>query len=192
MIRPRIGPLGGLKGTIQWVKETGMSDVQLTGYYPGVLGRITELHAAYYHEHWGFDLSFEIQVAGELSEFMSRFHEEQDGLWIALSNNLFAGAVAIDGRLSKTEGARLRWFIMDPSLHGRGVGRKLIAKAVEFCRSVGHDKVFLWTFKGLDAARHLYEKEGFRLCERHEVNQWGQRIQEQKFELLLSPTQQYR
>lgn len=172
--------------------ETGMTTVRFTGYYPGALGRITELHATYYHEQWGFDLSFEIQVAGELSEFMSRFRPEQDGLWIALSDNRFVGAVAIDGRLSKTEGARLRWFIVEPSLHGRSVGRKLIRKAIDFCRTAGHSKVFLWTFKGLDAARRLYEVEGFRLSEQHEVNQWGQLIEEQKFELILEPLQQCR
>jgi len=172
------------------VQEAGITAVQFTGYYPGVLGRITELHAAYYHQHWGFDLSFEIQVAGELSEFMSRFRAERDGLWIAQFDSRFAGAIAIDGDLSDTEGARLRWFIVDPSIHGQGVGRKLIKKAIEFCRNVGHRKVFLWTFKGLDSARRLYELEGFRICERHEVDQWGQRIQEQKFELILSPSHQ--
>jgi GNAT superfamily N-acetyltransferase len=167
------------------MREYGMNDLEFTGYYPGVLGRITELHAVYYHENWGFDLSFEIQVAGELADFMRQFREERDGLWIARSNGLFAGAVAIDGHLSDTEGARLRWFIVKPSLQGKGVGRTLIRKAVEFCRTAGHRRVFLWTFKGLDCARHLYELEGFHIGEQHEVNQWGQLIQEQKFELIL-------
>lgn len=167
------------------MRETGMNDLEFTGYYPGALGRITELHAVYYHENWGFDLSFEIQVAGELAEFMRQFREERDGLWIARSDGLFTGAVAIDGHLSDTEGARLRWFIVEPSLQGKGLGRALIRKAVEFCRTAGHRKVFLWTFKGLDSARHLYELEGFHVGEQHEANQWGQLIQEQKFELIL-------
>ena len=162
-----------------------MNDLEFTGYYPGALGRITELHAVYYHENWGFDLSFEIQVAGELAEFMRQFREERDGLWIARSDGLFAGAVAIDGHLSDTEGARLRWFIVEPSLQGKGLGRALIRKAVGFCRTAGCRKVFLWTFKGLDSARHLYELEGFHVGEQHEANQWGQLIQEQKFELIL-------
>ncbi|MBI4966336.1 MAG: GNAT family N-acetyltransferase [Desulfomonile tiedjei] len=167
------------------MSNTGTKHVEFTEYYPGVLGRITELHATYYHENWGFDLSFEIQVARELAEFMSRFNESRDGLWVAKSENGLAGAVAIDGDLSETEGARLRWFIVEPVLQGRGVGRQLIKKAVEFCIAAGHRKVFLWTFKGLDSARSLYELEGFRLLEEHDVNQWGQQIQEQKFELIL-------
>jgi len=38
---------------------------------------------------------------------------------------------------------------------------------------------------GLNAARRAYEKSGFRLCEEHDVAQWGQQIREQKFELGL-------
>jgi hypothetical protein len=43
------------------------------GYFPGAVGKITELHAVYYHENWGFDISFETQVGRELSEFLRDF-----------------------------------------------------------------------------------------------------------------------
>ncbi len=49
-------------------------DVTLSSYYPGAIGEITGLHATYYHDHWGFDISFETQVLKELSEFMQDFH----------------------------------------------------------------------------------------------------------------------
>ncbi|MBI4772730.1 MAG: GNAT family N-acetyltransferase [Deltaproteobacteria bacterium] len=155
------------------------------GYFPGVIGKVTELHAVYYHEHWGFDLSFESQVGLELSEFMAKFDPERDGLWSAFSDGEFTGAVAIDGRPVQGEGARLRWFIVRPGFQGQGVGRLLIRQCVDFCRSKGYPKIHLWTFKGLDAARRLYERKGFRLCVEHEVAQWGTRIREQKFELVL-------
>jgi len=157
--------------------------VELTGYFPGAVGKITELHAVYYHDHWGFDISFETQVGRELSEFLSGFSPERDGFWLAMLNGAFAGAVAIDG--SQAEGARLRWFIVRPELQGAGVGTALVRKAVDFCRAAGHKKVFLWTFKGLEAARIVYEREGFTLIEEHEVAQWGSVIEEQKFELAL-------
>lgn len=161
-------------------------ELELTGYFPGVIGKITELHAVYYNEHWGFDISFETQVGRELSQFMSNFHEDADGFWVALFQGQFAGAVAIDGTLGSTEGARLRWFIVAPALQGKGIGRKLIRCALEFSRNAGHKKVFLWTFKGLDPARKLYEQAGFRLAEESEVDQWGTHITEQKFELTLN------
>ena len=40
----------------------------------------------------------------------------------------------------------------------------------------------LWTFKGLDAARHLYERHGFRLAEEYAGAQWGVNLVEQRFE----------
>ena len=73
-------------------------DVTFSGYYPGAIGDITRLHATYYHEHWGFDVSFESQVGKELSEFMQGFREDQDLLATALVNGHFAGSVAVCGQ----------------------------------------------------------------------------------------------
>ena len=167
------------------MKHTPHLDLQIKGYYPGVLGEITRLHAVYYFEHWGFDISFEAQVGSELAEFMIDFREGRDGFWSMVLNGDCVGAVAIDGRLATTEGARLRWFIVRPGLQGEGIGGRLIGTAVDFCRQAGHDRVFLWTFEGLDQARYLYEKAGFRLTEEHKVEQWGTILKEQKFELTL-------
>ncbi|MEJ2222540.1 MAG: GNAT family N-acetyltransferase [Desulfobacterales bacterium] len=163
-----------------------MTAIKIHGYYPGVVGKITEIHAVYYHVHWGFDVSFETQVGRELSIFISEFDEARDGFWAATANDRFAGAVAIDGHNAMVEGVRLRWFIVDPEFQGAGLGLRLISRAVQFCRDKKYPKIFLWTFEGLDAARQLYEHQNFRLCETHEVDQWGQHIREQKFELILT------
>jgi GNAT superfamily N-acetyltransferase len=155
------------------------------GYAPGAIGRITEAHAVYYHEHWGFDASFETQVARELSEFVSEFQVDRDGLWLADSDGRFAGSIAIDGKPAATEGARLRWFIVVPARQGSGIGRALLQEAVAFSRRQGYRSIFLWTFEGLTHARRLYEDIGFRLVQEHTVRQWGQSITEQKFVLNL-------
>ena len=163
-----------------------MQGIEISGYYPGVVGKITETHAVYYHKNWGFDVSFETQVGRELSEFVSRFNEEQDGLWTATRNGEFAGAIAIDGQDAFAAGARLRWFIVVPEYQKGGIGKALILQAVNFCKSNGFPKVYLWTFEGLDGARKLYEAAEFRLCEENIETQWGQTIKEQKFELTLA------
>jgi RimJ/RimL family protein N-acetyltransferase len=54
---------------------------------------------------------------------------------------------------------------------------------MDFCRARGYDRVYLWTFEGLDAARHLYEKAGFRLAQQQRGRQWGTEVNEQRFEL---------
>ncbi len=171
----------GTKGEM----SDGKNGIRYTGYAPGAIGRITACHATYYYENWGLDRSFEIQVASELAAFLGRFDPGRDGLWIAWSGDAFAGSVVVDGSESPEREARLRWFIVAPRFRDRGIGGTLIREAVRFCRDAGHARLFLWTFQGLERARSLYEKVGFRLSGEHEVTQWGQRILEQRFDLPL-------
>jgi len=96
------------------------------------------------------------------------------------------GSITIDGIHGDDNGAHLRWFIMSDALRGKGAGNKLMDTAVEFCRDRNYGRVYLWTFEGLDAARHLYEKAGFELAEQFSGNQWGTEVTEQRFELVLS------
>jgi GNAT superfamily N-acetyltransferase len=162
-----------------------MPDVKLSGYIPGAIGRIAELHGTYYHKHWGFHLFFESKVAIELSEFLRRFNEASDGFWVARMEEKIVGSIAIDGVEHDSQGAHLRWFIAAPEYQARGIGNRLLSEAIAFCRTKKYGRVYLWTFAGLDPARHLYQKFGFKLCEEHEGNQWGRTVTEQRFELIV-------
>ncbi len=153
------------------------------GYTSGSLGRVAELHGTYYHQHWGFGLFFEARVASELAEFLQRYDEKCDGFWTVWSDGRLEGSITIDGINAATEGAHLRWFIISDALRGKGAGNELINTAINFCRNNGYKKIYLWTFKGLGAARHLYEKGGFKLIAEHPGNQWGKEVTEQRFEL---------
>jgi len=157
----------------------------ITGHVPGALGRVAELHGRYYAEHWGFGLFFEAKVAAGLAEFLPRLDPARDGFWTLVQDGRVEAAVAVDGARAATDGAHLRWFIVSDALRGRGAGNRLLAEALGFCRRAGHPRVFLWTFKGLDAARHLYEKHGFRLAEELPGAQWGVTVLEQRFVLDL-------
>jgi GNAT superfamily N-acetyltransferase len=154
-----------------------------SGYIPGSIGRIAELHGTYYHDHWRFGLYFEAKVAIELSEFLQRYDKNCDGIWIATVNGRVEGSVVIDGIHAENEGAHLRWFIISEALKGKGVGRKLINKAIDFCKNKGYKRTYLWTFEGLSAARHLYENAGFKLIKQQSGVQWGSTVNEQYFEL---------
>jgi GNAT superfamily N-acetyltransferase len=154
-------------------------------YAPGAIGRITELHGTYYQRHTGFGLYFESKVACELSEFLRRYNAARDGIWLALSDGRIEGAIVIDGVHADTEGAHLRWFIVSDALRGSGAGNTLISTALDFCGIRKYRKTYLWTFEGLDAARHLYEKHGFRLTRQQRGSQWGSEVNEQRFERHL-------
>jgi GNAT superfamily N-acetyltransferase len=167
------------------MNDETMSKTIFTGYVPGAIGRIVELHANYYSLNWGFGLFFEARVAKEMSEFLSRFDQACDGFWIVSLNDRIEGGIAIDGINARTDGAHLRWFILSPEVRGRGFGHRLMEEAISFCRKKDYRRVYLETFEGLHAARHLYEKFGFRLMRQAEGTQWGKEVTEQKFELLL-------
>ena len=164
-----------------------MSEIRVSeGYVPGSLGRIAELHGVYYHDHWKFGLFFEAKVATELSEFLKRYDENRDGFWTASVHGRVEGSIIIDGIHGNTEGAHLRWFIMSEALQGKGAGKQLINTAIRFCRDKGYLKIYLWTFAGLPAARHLYEKTGFKLVKEQKGSQWGIEVNEQRFECRLT------
>jgi GNAT superfamily N-acetyltransferase len=155
--------------------------INLVGYSPGLIGSITQAHAVYYHENWGFDLSFESQVARELAEFLPRMDPERDLFLAALAGSSFAGSVVVDG--GGAEAARLRWFIVEPAFQGRGIGWTLLKRAKEFAQKAVYGELYLWTFAGLEAARRLYERAGFVLDEEQRLEKWGGTIVEQKYVL---------
>ena len=163
-----------------------MDDVEIRrGYFPGSIGRVLELHARYYHAYWGFGVLFEAQLARGLSEFFGRYDELRDGFWTAAVAGRVEGSITIDGAHAADSGAHLRWFIMSDALRGKGIGTRLMHTAIDFCGAKKYRRVFLHTFAGLDAARHLYEKMGFRLVDERPGTQGGIGVTEQRFELSL-------
>jgi GNAT superfamily N-acetyltransferase len=162
-----------------------MTIVIQKGYLPGCIGRVTELHAKYYSKLVGFGMPFESKVARELAEFCGRYDEQRDGLWLASNADGIRGSIAIDGIHARDEGAHLRWFITASEVSGTGIGNSLLSSAVEFCRERAYERIHLWTFDGLGAARHLYEKFGFRLVQERRGSQWGAYVDEQRFELRV-------
>ena len=160
-------------------------EIEICSYIPGTIGRVVKLHARYYSETWKFGRYFEAKVASEMAEFIGRFDEEQDGLWTICKGNRVEGAVIIDGIKARSAGAHLRWFIVSSELRGQGLGNRLLNEAVSFCRRKDYRSIYLWTFEGLDAARRLYEKFGFKLAEQREGVEWGTSVLEQRFVLKL-------
>jgi GNAT superfamily N-acetyltransferase len=159
------------------------SDPTVTkGYRPGAIGRITELHGTYYADHWGFDLFFEAKVATELSAFLRAYNADRDALWLVTVDGRIEGGIAIDGMHATDSGAHLRWFILSDALRGKGLGRQLINRAVDFCAEKAYQRIFLWTFEGLDVARRLYESVGFSLTCQQKGAGWGTEVNEQLFE----------
>lgn len=156
------------------------------GYLPGAIGRIAELHAVHYHAHWQFGAFFEAGVAAGLAEFMGRYDAEHDALWLLLHDDRIHGSIAIDRPHEPGGEAHLRWFIVDDGMRGTGFGSRLLATAIHFCRERGYGGIYLDTFQGLHAARHLYEQAGFRLTAERTGTSFGRELREQRLTLSLT------
>lgn len=151
------------------------------GYRPGLIARITEMHALYYARESGFGQRFESVVANGLADFCNRLENPQNAIWTARQDGEIVGSVAIDGEDMGANTAHLRWFIIDDGVRGGGIGRKLLDAALAFSDERGFAETHLWTFSGLHAARHLYETRGFTLAEEQPGAQWGKEVLEQRF-----------
>ena len=85
-------------------------------------------------------------------------------LWLAERGDRLVRCVA----LVKVEPVvgQLRWFLVTPDGRGTDLGRDLPMHPLDYARSEGLSKVYLWTFDGLGAALHLYRKAGFQETDR--------------------------
>lgn len=157
-----------------------LADIQ-SGYIPGLLGRMVELHGAYYSREVSFGFEFETLVARDLAEFLGRLDRPMNATWYALQNRRIAGGISIDGEDISPGIGHMRWFIVEDAVRGSGLGKRLMDVAMAFVRNQGFRETHLWTFAGLDAARSLYEKHGFVLVEEKPGRKWGKEVLEQKF-----------
>ena len=153
----------------------------IEGYTPALLGRVTEMHARFYARHHGFGPVFERKVAAEMAGFLGRIDRPCNAVWSVHMGNELVGSVSIDGDDLEEGQAHLRWFIVDERAQGCGAGQMLISAAMAFVDRQGFDETHLWTFKGLNAARRLYERAGFTLVEERPGARWGTEVLEQRF-----------
>ena len=162
------------------------AEPRFVGYRPGIIAEITKLHATYYASVWGFGASFEAKVARELGMFVAEHDPSADLFLNAVDRQPLLGSITIDRTVTGGEGAHLRWFIVADAARGSGLGRRLMERAMAFCKARGYTPVWLTTFAGLDPARRLYERFGFTLVHEAVEDQWQAGVREQRFERVAT------
>lgn len=153
-----------------------------TNLVPGDLGAVVSLHGLIYAREQGFDATFEAYVAGPLAAFVRR-RTDRDRLWIAERGEDLVGTVAVVG--TSEQEAQLRWFLVDPSARGLGLGTGLLREAVTFAKGSEYRTIFLWTVRALTAAARLYREAGFHKTRERAGRLWGVDVVEERYELGL-------
>lgn len=149
---------------------------------PGDLGYIAYRHGFLYSREYALDPIFESYVLESLLPYAR--NPQGGNLWVAECEGRIAGFIAIIDISSET--GQLRWFLIEPEFRGIGLGRRLMDCAMDYCRKKKFRQVFLWTFHGLDAACHLYERHGFVLTEHAPNDTWKQGLVEERWELNMN------
>ena len=156
---------------------------RLRRHQPGDMGWIIHRHGALYAQEYGWDASFEALVADIAASFIRNYDPKSERCWLAERDGEIIGCVVLV-RKSKTV-AQLRLLLVEPEARGTGLGARLVNECARFARAAGYRKIMLWTNSILHAARHIYERAGYRLVREEPHRSFGHDLVGQIWELKL-------
>jgi predicted N-acetyltransferase YhbS len=145
---------------------------------------VVRLHRNVYESEYGLDRSFGTDVATRLAELRRRgWPGPRDGLWIAEAEGRAVGSITLDDQGGGL--GQLGHLVLTPETRGSGTGRGLVERVLEAARAAGYERLQLFTFHDLSAARSLYQAVGFEKVSGERTVRWGRAMEWERYELEL-------
>lgn len=149
---------------------------------PSDLGWVVSRHGALYAAEYGFDLTFEALVAEIAAGFLKNYDPLRERAFVAERDGERLGFVCLVRADDET--AKLRLLLVEPAARGLGLGGRLVDACTDFARQAGYRRITLWTNDCLGAARHLYERAGYRLTASEPHRSFGQDLVGETWQLV--------
>lgn len=140
-------------------------------------------HGRHYRRVEGFDTGFDDAVAAALDDIDARLGRDRTfGLVLWDAGGTRRGSIfACDMGAA----ARLRLFLLDQRLHGRGLGRAMLEATLAKASAAGFRRVEVSTFEAHSAACGLYRRAGFAETAQTPCTAFGRRLVQVDFRRVL-------
>jgi GNAT superfamily N-acetyltransferase len=106
----------------------------------------------------GIDLSFQ-GFASELANLPGGYAAPDGTLLLSLIDGAAAGCVAV--RRVDAHVCEMKRLYVRPRFQGKGCGRRLAERAIDWSRGAGYDRMLLDTLPSMAEAQRMYERLGF-------------------------------
>lgn len=133
------------------------------------IGELGELLVRAHHEYDRARFIPPEKLAGEV--YTSRVREElaanRGAIFVAdvdgqVVGYVFAGIEPDSWKELRHEAGYIHDLVVDRAIRRSGVGRALLFRAIEWCRSRGVSRIMLWTAVQNSGAQELFARAGFR------------------------------
>lgn len=156
----------------------------LRQHEPGDMGWIVYRQTLLYASEYGWDNSYEALASEIVARFIKTYDPKRERCWIAERDGRRVAGVFI--ARESDEVAKLRLLHVEAEARGLGIGTRLVEECIRFSRQAGYKKISLWTQSILSAARHIYEKQGFRIVRQESHHSFGKDLTAETWEIDLA------